>query len=1048
MQGLIRFSIARPVGVIALMMMVFLFGLVALSSVPIQMTPDIEKPILQVRVSWPGAAPEDVDREIISRMESALSSLSGIEQMESRSFSGSARVTLTYSVNQDMDKALTLLLSKLSGITGLPDDSKRPVVRTSNSDDSPIARLALISLADTDQALALERLGRFLETGIKTPLARVPGVAEVFEYGGGDRELRVLLDPQKLRRYQLSIAEVIDALRSASLLASVGQLDEGKRSYTVRMEAIAYTPEAAGQIIVRPEQAADGTLRPVLLSDIAEIVLDVKKRTSFRRLNGEDAVIVNILREPGSNVVATMVRLRAAVDRLNQTSLKPRQLQLRIVYDETGYISSALSLVQQNIIVGGLLAFSILLLFLRSILPTLVIFVAIPVSVIGTFVAIAGQGLSINVISLAGLAFAVGMVVDASIVSLENIFRLRQGGMQARDAAYHGARQVWAPILGSALTTVIVFIPVITLDLPVGQLFRDIGIAISVSVLISVLVSVTVIPAIAARLLGGRNDRFSNPLGLPGLDHLARGFSRLVVGYAKLVTGRPGIGVSGVVIIVSAASWLGFTHMPKLDYLPDGNANFVFGRLIVPPGYSIDETRRIAERMELTARPLWQGETKPDGPPAIDRFFFVAYSGGAFAGASSQDPSRVRELNRVLMMPIFREPGARAFFRQASLFGRSVGGSRSIRINVSGPDIERIEPVVSQLNDRILAAFPVAEGNQLRVLPGLNSQVPQIRVEPDPAALARAGIGMRELAHAVAVFNDGITVTQIPLGGELIDLVVAGSAADQMTLETLASLPVITRQGVILRLDQLAEVAVVSAPLEIRRLGGRQVMQLQLRPDESIALEDAVTRIRDEIIPRVLDVSSSDGIAAEISGAASELKRSWQAMQTNVLAALVVIFLLLAVLLRSFVLPMIILLVVPVAASGGLGALILLNQYIRQPLDMLTMLGFVILSGVVVNNAILMVEQTALHIREEAMTVADAIIEATRNRIRPIFMSTLTSLFGLVPLVIFPGAGSELYRGIGTVVFGGLALSTLATLIMIPPMLAVFGRLLENRDKD
>ena len=270
----------------------------------------------------------------------------------------------------------------------------------------------------------------------------------------------------------------------------------------MRAEAINYTPETAMNIVVRSSTAQNGLFVPVLLSDIATIEFDIERRASYRRLNGQDAIIINALREQGTNVVQTMNVMREKVDALNQTVLAQNDLKLNIVYDETGYISSAIDLVQQNIWVGGILALTILLLFLRSILPTIAIFIAIPVSVIGTFVAIAGLGLSINVISLAGLAFAVGMVVDASIVSMENIFRLRQSGLASTEAAYHGARQVWAPILGSALTTVIVFIPVILLDLPVGQLFRDIGIAISVSVLISVF-SVTVIPALSAYLLKG-----------------------------------------------------------------------------------------------------------------------------------------------------------------------------------------------------------------------------------------------------------------------------------------------------------------------------------------------------------------------------------------------------------------------------------------------------------------------------------------------------------------------------------------------------------------
>jgi len=1038
MNNLIKLAIDRPIAVIALILLSVMFGYVALQNIPIQMSPDIEKPIYQVRVNWPGASPADVDREVVNRLERELSSLNGVEQLTSSSRTSRATVTLTYSLEQDMDKALILLLSKLSGITGLPDDAKTPTVRTSNSDDSPIARLALI--AREGVKIDLEALGRFVETDIVEPLGRTKGVSEVTFNGGGRQQMRVVIDPEKMIRYQISLAEVIDAIKSSSTLQSVGSVTEGKRSYPVRTELIAYTQEKAGEIVIRTDISSEGSIVPLLLSDVADIELKVQKRSSYRRLNGEEAVTFSVLREQGTNVVSTMSRLRVEIEKLNQNILRDRGLDLKLIFEETTYISSAINLVQQNIWIGGCLAIGILMLFLRSLIPTSIIFIAIPVSVIGTFVAIAGLGLSINVISLAGLAFAIGMVVDASIVSMENIFRLRQKGLSAEEAAFNGARQVWAPILGSALTTVIVFIPVVILKLPVGQLFRDIGIAISVSVLISVIVSVTVIPTLAARLLRGSTDRFATPLRIPIIDTLSKLFANLVIGYAKFAVNRKFVGLIIVLVIIISSSFASYRFLPRLDYLPDGNANFVFGRLIVPTGYSMEETLRITEKMENAAKPLWEGKAKDNGPPEIDRFFFVAFQGGAFAGASAKDGSRVSELKMVLMRPVFSEPGARAFVGQASLFGRSVGGSRSIRIDVTGPNIDLIEPVVRELDAELSRVFPSSKGNQIRLLPSLDSGSPQILITPNPSALARAGVSIRDFSSAVDVFNDGANVTQIPINGDLIDLVVSGVDAQKLTIETLGDIPIIARSGNIMSLDQLASIDIVSAAREIRRLGGRQAISIRVRPEDSIALEDAVSIIENDIIPKIRGKASEKGVSIFIRGAASELARTWASMQSNVITAIAVIFLLLVILLRSFAMPLIILLVVPVASTGGIAALAILNQFIKQPLDMLTMLGFVILTGIVVNNAILLVEQTVLQVREEGMDVKNAIIEATRNRIRPIFMSTLTSLFGLVPLVIFPGAGSELYRGIGILVFGGLALSTIATLLIVPPMLSIFSK--------
>jgi len=1036
MDNLIKLAIKQPIAVAAIVFLVVAFGIVALREIPIQMTPDIDKPILQVRVYWAGASPEDVEREIVTRVERAVSSLTGIEVVESDSRFGSARVTLTYSLGYDMDIALIRLVSKISAIDDLPEEASRPTVRSSNSEDSPISRLVLVVKKNMPK-VKLGTLGDFVDFEIIDKLTRVDGISEVTYRGGRKREIRIAVNSEKLAQLGISIPTILDALRASSAQITAGDIVEGKRTYALRAEAISYTPKTAANIVLHSEKSMDGQSIIVKLGDVADIYMAYKKATSFRRINGQNAITFAIIREPNSNVVATIQALQKEIENLNKGVLLRKGLLLENVYDETIYINSAISLVQQNIFLGGVLAICVLMLFLRNLRPTFVIMLAIPVSVIGTFVALAGLGLSVNVISLAGLAFAVGMVVDASIVSQENIFRLRQNGFSAAKASFHGARQVWAPILGSALTTVVVFIPILLLELPVGQLFRDIGIAISVSVLISVLVSVTLIPTIAARALRGSVNQFSKLPKILILDDFASKFGSLINNYAKWSTKSMKAGVSVVFLLVTSSALIVFIFIPPLDYLPDGNRNFVFARIMVPPGYNKEATIDISRVMEAAAKPLWEAkEEGVYGKPKISRFFFVAYSGGAFAGAATEDPTRVKEILPVLTKPVRSQPGARAFAQQASLFGRAVGGARVIKINVTGPSLSMIQPIAQKLMRGVRKQFPSSEGHQARAVPSLSSGSPQVIVKPIPEKLADAGISAKDLAQALDVYNDGVRVAEIPFEGRLIDMVLASNKANYTKIDDLKDFTIVTREGERVSLSQLATIDIIGKPAQIKRLSGRRVLTLQLRPHENIPLEDAVLQLQNTIINPLLK-QLPRGISVSLSGAASELERTWDAMQKNVLSALFVIFLLLAVLMRSFVLPLVIMITVPVAGAGGILGLVVFNQVSSQPLDMLTMLGFVILSGIVVNNAILMVEQTLWNLRYENMDVSSAITEATKNRIRPIFMSTLTSLFGLVPLVLFPGAGSELYRGIGTVVFGGLATSALLTLLMVPPLLAI-----------
>jgi len=318
----------------------------------------------------------------------------------------------------------------------------------------------------------------------------------------------------------------------------------------------------------------------------------------------------------------------------------------------------------------------------------------------------------------------------------------------------------------------------------------------------------------------------------------------------------------------------------------------------------------------------------------------------------------------------------------------------------------------------------------------MGSGSPQVMINPIPEKLANIGMSAREFAQSLDVFNDGVRVTEIPFEGRLIDLVLTSDKANVSKIDNLKDLPLITKSGELARLSQVAEIKIIGVPQQIKRLSGRRVITLQLRPHESISLEDAVLKLQDLVV-NPIEKDTPDGVSINLSGAASELERTWVAMKNNVMIALFVIFLLLAILMKSFVLPIVVMVTVPIAGAGGILALVILNKFQPQPLDMLTMLGFIILAGIVVNNSILMVEQTLWHIRNESMKISEAITEATKNRIRPIFMSTLTSLFGLIPLVLFPGSGSELYRGIGTVVFGGLATSAILTLLMVPPLLAI-----------
>ncbi|WP_050930389.1 efflux RND transporter permease subunit [Aestuariivita boseongensis] len=1044
-MDVIRYAIDRPVAVVALVAMAILFGAIALSRIPIQLAPDVRKPIVVVETTWPGAAPSEIEREIVNPQEEALRGLEGLEIMTSRSRTGEAEVTLEFAVGTDMSQSLLLVSNRLDRVSGYPDEANEPSLNTSGSDDSPIAWVLLTAAEGNTRAMPT--YGDFVEDVIKDRIERIEGVSAVNVFGGVTRELQVVVDPRQLSLYGLTVPQVVARLRAENISISAGDVDEGKRRYVVRTEGNLNTEEAIRDVVLR-SGAADGGIGRVRVGDVADVRFAYQEPRTRLRFKGQPGLAFNIVREAGANVINVMEEIRVVLDELSAGPVADQGLKLQQVYDETIYIDGAIDLVTQNIWIGGALAALVLMLFLRSPRATLVVSLAIPVSIVATFVVMAITGRTLNVISLAGIAFAVGMIVDAAIVVLENIFRLREEGLSRREAAYKGAKQVWGAILVSALTTVLVFVPILIMQLEAGQLFRDIAVAISVSVLLSLVVAVTVIPALSSRLLTAGDQ---TPTRLWGVDHLAHGFRYLVMAYVRVTVRSRLIGITLVSLIAGGAAVASYTYLPRLEYLPEGNRNLVFGLLIPPPGYNLDTTQTIAERIERVAEPLWSAapatETE-DGVPTISHFFFVATPGNSFVGAAATDGQRAAELIPVLSRPIFAEPGTFGFMTQPSLFGRGVGGARAIELNVSGQDLDEILSVAGQAAGIISGLLPRSEGHQFRPIPGLELGAPEVRLVPDRLRLADAGLDSSGLAATVDAFNDGLRVAEITVGAERVNLVLKGDPviSDAVRTQDVGNYPVVTPGGEIVPVSALADVVLTAGPTEIRHRDRLRTVTLEVRPSDALALEEAVELLQGEVVEVLEDRGIPEDIRLTVSGTADQLSQTWSAIQINLVVALVIVFLVMAILFESFVLPLVIMVSVPVAAAGGVGGLALLNTYQVQPLDMLTLLGFVILVGIVVNNAILIVHQALYHLREDRMEPSDAIIEATRNRIRPIFMSTLTSVMGMLPLIIFPGEGSELYRGLGAVVVGGLSMSAFLTLLTVPPLLKLCLRKAEEEE--
>lgn len=1165
-MDLIRWSMNRPVSVAVGVLLVVVFGLIGLTAIPVQLTPAVDREIITVTTNWAGRSPQEVVDEITREQEKRLKNVRNLRTMQSISREGQSEVTLEFYLGADLTRALQEVSDALRQVPDYPEGVDQPVIKS--AEGSPEHAIAWL-IVDLDPAHAAEHpdfdistIYDALDDDLRPVLERIDGVAEVNIYGGREREVRVLLDPTALALRGLTHQQVIDAIRATNQNVSAGAIAEGKRDYRVRVVGKYADTEALLDTIIAYRDA-----RPVRVRDVGSAEIGYVKASGFVRSLGSPCLAINVIRQANANVVSVMRDVRDRVPVIEGEVL-PRahptagkHLRLRQVYDETVYIDAAIDLVLSNLKVGGALAVLALLIFLRSLRSTLVISLAIPVSVIGTFLVMLATGRTLNVISLAGLAFSTGMVVDNAIVVLENIDRRRKAGDAPLDAVYRGAREVWGAILAGTLTTVAVFAPILTVREEAGQIFFDLTLALCVSVLLSLTVALTVIPAgaaLVARLPGGggadarrRSTIGSAIQGLFGLAALGTFLTTLLAGLLtwcsegwRAWTLRPLliIAVTGASIVAAAGL------MPPLDYLPPGNRNLVFGGLLIPPGLSQAEQTRYAETIEqrvvgyikaagdpsllpaLAPIPRFDSPGAVFQPVGVENFFIGAFQGGMFVGAVSADEQRVIPVGNLLTGAMNGMPDAFGGASQASIFGGTSGGNQ-IQVEISGPILARVVNAAGMVFG--LAAGEYGYGN-VRPNPSnfnLSQQEWQVRLSRTGKEL---GLHTNDLGVSMRSLVDGALAGEFQIGARTVDIKVLPASGRLDAKEELASIPIVTPSGLVVPLSSVASLTPSLAPQEVRRVEELPTVSIQITPPQGKPLQELMEEIQSRLIAPARQAGLIDpSMRVRLEGSAAKLddvrhsllggpppagpKTWWQTLLDQfalgvaglgllgaglvfarglkrrrldylpgavgvlllglVIAGLLtgiathpqlvmarfgwtlmVSYLLMTALFESFLYPLVIMFSVPFGLVGGFASLRIAHDItLRNPniapqqLDVLTMIGFVILVGIVVNNAILIVEQARIfmgHVpdlapREGPMSAHRAIAQSVRTRVRPIFMTTLTTIAGSLPLVIAPGAGSEMYRGLGAVVVGGLLVSTLFTLVLVP---LVFSLVMDLRD--
>ncbi len=1166
-MDLIRWSMSRPVSVSVVVMLVVLFGLIGLTAIPIQLKPTVDTPVVTVHTAWPGRSPEELVDEVTRKQEERLKNVANLKTMRSTSREGECDITLEFTLNADINRALQEVSDALRQVADYPDEVEPPTVEASEGGVSNAIAWLILDLDPAARAqfpdFDVATLFTPVDKEIKPYLERVEGVAQVRVFGGREREVHVLVDPSALAQRSLAYDQVIAALRDENINASAGAVAEGKRDIRVRVLGQYRSPSEILDTVVAYRDA-----RPVHVRDVARVEISHEKVRGFVRSFGEPSLAMPVIRQGGANVVKVMGELRQRLGEVRRDILPKldpavgKHLRLRQVYDETVYIDSAIDLVLENLWKGGVLAVITLTLFLRSFRSTGVIALAIPICIIATFLIILAAGRTLNIVSLAGLAFSTGMVVDNAIVVLENITRRRALGDAPLDAVYRGTKEVWTAILASTLTTVCVFIPILTVQEEAGQIFFDLSLAMAVAVSVSVVVAITVVPC-ACALVFKRDAKPAVRGGPParsawqelfGLAQLSAGFAARVGNLVLwLITGWRAWSVRPALILAMTALsiLLSITLAPPLDYLPNGNQNLVFGGLLIPPGLSVEQQVNISQRIEAQIKPYLDADIKrpetlenlppiarreapdkPFPPVPLDNFFIGAFQGGMFVGGISQDPQRVIPVGTLISNAMVTIPDAFGGAAQASIFGRSAGTTSTLNVEISGPSISRVSAAASMM---LFKAFAMPEIGPFRVRPApanFNLQQPEVQVRLNDAG-RELGLRPRDVGTAVRGLFDGAFAGEYIDQGRAISILVKPVGGDLGSTDHLQDVSLSTPAGKIVPLGAVAQIRPGQSPQEIQRIEELPAVSLQITPPEGLPLESLTQLIREQLVAPaeaagLLDPSMRvrmEGTAAKLEEVKTALfgarhsapEAPWQralrvasyllsfialgvatfcvvragssrhafygavgalllglvlagmllgvALAPQLLLArfvwaLLVTYLLMCALFESFLYPFVIMFSVPLAMVGGFAALRLVHNWTLtnpaiapQQLDVLTIIGFVILVGTVVNNAILIVEQALNFMtpgkageefaKDHALAPREAICESVRTRLRPILMTTLTTLGGGLPLVIAPGSGSEMYRGLGAVVCGGLLVSTIFTLVLVP---MVFSLVLDMKD--
>ncbi|HHW36311.1 MAG TPA: efflux RND transporter permease subunit [Bacillales bacterium] len=999
---IVDLSVRRPVGVLMLVLAVIALGYVSLTNLKVDLYPDVNFPVAVVATGYPGAGPEEVEKMVSKPLESALTSIEGVDTIQSQSIPNSSVVVLLFATGTNLDNALLEVREKVDQVKGmLPTDANDPSVLRFDPKQIPVMWLGLTG----DEP---EKLQEIAENTVEPLLKRAEGVASIGIEGGKKRELQIELDRAKLALYKLTPNHVIQALQSDNRSTSGGIITKGNQDLQIRVDGEFTSLDDITNTLIPLANGGN-----VKVSDVGTLKDTFKKKNSLSVVNNESSLVLSVLKKSDGNTVEVSDEVHKAMKKINKKL--PEGVKLFNVFDTSTFIRDSIKSVTSNMITGGLLSIFVLLLFLRSLRPTFVIAVSIPFAIISTFAMMYFAGQTLNILSLGGLALGIGMMVDNSIVILENIFRYRQNGASVKEAAIQGASEIGSAVIASTTTTLVVFLPIVFVEGMTSELFTPLALAVSFSLIGSLAVAITLVPVLASKLLTKPIDKYDKQKGwfaslFKKLDHFYQKSLKWVLGHRKTT-------VFATIVLIIAS--LGLTPMLGAENIPASDQGQLQINFEAPAGSTLEETtaaaNQIQEKLEnykdlIEVNYLSIGTDQMTGTQS-------STNTGSFQIQLVKKNEReltTKQFVKKLSADVATIPGADI---KVSEMEAGLGTGKPVQISVQGPEQE----ILSEIGDQITWLLEDING-VTNVENSAAEGRPEIRVVVNREVAAQYGLSYSQIMSEVEVGFNGKLATQYREAGDEVDVRVILPEDKRVTINDLENMFIQTPSGTLLPLSAVAELKQIQGPAQITR----ENQQRQINVTADLNGKDLGTATK-EAMAALNTMNFPEGYTYKIGGQAEDMQKTFGDLALALIFSIFLVYVVMAVQFESLVHPFVIMFAMPTTVIGVIVGLFVTGQ----PFSVPAFIGIIILAGIVVNNAIVLVDYINI-LRGQGIERTEAILQAGPARLRPILMTTMTTVLGMLPLALGIGEGAEAQAPLAVVVIFGLTSSMCFTLLFVP----------------